>query len=47
MKKPTKGTLETQEARFLFNYQITPQTTTGVSPSELLLGHHSRCHLNV
>ena len=37
MKKPTDGMLETQVARFLFNYRITPQTTTGVSPSELLI----------
>ena len=36
------GTLETQVARFLFNYRIIPQTTTGVSPSELLFDHHLR-----
>ena len=46
MKKLTNGTLETRVARFLFNYRITPQTTTGVSPSELLLGRRLRCHLD-
>ena len=46
IKKLTNGTLETRVARFLFNYRITPQTTTGVSPSELLLGRRLRCHLD-
>ena len=46
MKKLTSGTLETRVARFLFNYRITPQTTTGVSPSELLFGHCLCCHLD-
>ena len=45
MKKLTNGTLETRVVRFLLNYQITPQTTTGVSLSELLLGHCLNCHL--
>ena len=46
MKKLTSGSLETRVARFLFTYRITPQTTTGNSPSELLLGRHLRCHLD-
>ena len=46
MKKLTIGSLETRVARFLFTYHITPQTTTGSSPSELLLGHRLRCHLD-
>ena len=46
MKKITAGSLETRVARFLFSYRITPQTTTGTSPSELLLGHRLRCHLD-
>ena len=46
MKKLTSGTLEARLARFLFNYRITPQTTTGVSPSELLFGCHLRCNLD-
>ena len=47
MKKLTSGTLETRVARFLFNYQITPQTVTGVSPYKLLFGCHLRCHLDL
>ena len=47
MKKLTSGTLETRGARFLFKYQITPQTTTGVAPSELLFGLHLHCHLDL
>ena len=47
MKKLTSGALETRVVRFLFNCRITPQTTTGVSPSELLFGHHLHCHLDL
>ena len=46
MKKLTSGSLETRVARFLFTYRITPHTTTGNSPSELLLGRRLRCHLD-
>ena len=35
--KLTDGTVQTKIARFLFNYKITSQSTTGISP-ELLLG---------
>ena len=37
MKKLTTGSLEARVARFLFTYRITPQTTTGTSPSEYYL----------
>ena len=33
MKKLTMGSLEARVARFLFTNRITPQTTTGTSPS--------------
>ena len=47
MKKLTIGSLETRVARFLVTYRITQQTTTGSSPSELLLDHQLRCrHLD-
>ena len=46
MKKLTTGSLEARVARFLFTYRITPQMTTGTPPSELLLGHRLRCHLD-
>ena len=47
MKKLTSGMLETQVARFLFNYQITPQKVTSVSPFKLLFGRHLCCHLDL
>ena len=31
----------------MFSYRSTPNTTTGVSPSELLFGHHIRTHLDL
>ena len=31
-------TLEARLSRFLFNYRITPQSSTGVSPAELMFG---------
>jgi len=37
LKKLKNGTLETRIQRFLFDYGITPHSTTGVSPASLLL----------
>ena len=48
LKKATTGTsLETRISRFLFQYRLTPHTTTGVSPAELLMNRrpHSRLDL--
>ena len=36
MKKMNGGSVETRVSRFLARYRITPQTSTGVSPAELL-----------
>ena len=38
MKRLFEGTIELKLARFLFNNRITPQSTTGMSPSELTFG---------
>ena len=46
VKKMTSGTLRNKLARFLFQYRITPQTTTGVSPAELLFGRRLRSRLD-
>ena len=46
-KKFTSATLETQVARFLFNYRMILQTTTGFSLSELLFDCHLCCHLDL
>ena len=47
MKKITTGSLGMRLARFLFTYRLTPHTTAGRSPAELLMGRHLRCHLDV
>ena len=47
MKKATEGDIETKLSRFLFHYRIMPQSTTGVSPAELLLKRKPRSHLNI
>ena len=31
----------------LRKYRLTPQSTTGISPSELLLGHHPKSRLDL
>ena len=36
MKKQLSGTIQTKLSRFLFHYRLTPHTTTGVAPAELL-----------
>ncbi len=47
LKKETVGDIEERLAKILFNYRITPQTTTGISPSELLLGRRPRSRLDL
>ena len=47
MKKMTEGSLQQKLARFLFHYRITPQTTTGVSPSQLLMNRELRSVLHL
>ena len=36
MKKMKEGTLQTKLSRFLFKYRLTPHSTTGIAPSELI-----------
>ena len=46
--KKTSGTpLEWQLCKFLFQYRITPHTTTGVSPAELLMSRKLRSKLDL
>ena len=47
LKKVTKGTINTRLAKILFVYCLTPQSTTGVSPSELLLIRRPHCRLDL
>ena len=47
MKKMNEGSVETCISQFLTRYRITPQTSTGVSLAELLLGRKPRSRLDL
>lgn len=47
LKKMKDGTLQTKISRFLFFYRTTPQSTTGMSPAELLFGRKLRSPLDL
>jgi hypothetical protein len=46
LKKQQSGNIQCKIDRFLFKYRSTPQSTTGVSPAELLLGRRPRHRLD-
>ena len=47
LKKVTRGSMKSRLAKVLFHYRLTPQTTTGISPSELLQGRRPRSRLDL
>ena len=47
LKKLSLGTLSDRISRMLLQYRITPHTTTGVPPAELLLGKKPRSRLDM
>jgi hypothetical protein len=47
LKKSSKDSLQTQLSRFLFRYRLTPHSTTGTAPAELLLSRRPRSHLDL
>ena len=47
LKKVTAGSVGERLARVLFAYRITPQSTTGMAPDELLLGRKMRTRLDL
>ena len=47
LKKVTVGSMNTRLAKVLFTYRITPHSTTGTSPAELLLGRRPRTRLDL
>ena len=47
LKKITRGSFRARLAQVLFSYRLTPQTTTGTSPAELLLGRRPRSRLDL
>ena len=46
-KKQAEGSLSDRIARMLFQYRITPHTTTGVAPAELLMGRKLKSRLDI
>ena len=42
MNKSTTGTINACMSCFLSQYRITPHSTMGISPAEMLLGHQPR-----
>ncbi|XP_029551127.1 uncharacterized protein K02A2.6-like [Salmo trutta] len=47
LKRMTGGTITTKLSRFLFQYRITPQTTTGQAPAVMLMGRRPKAHLDL
>ena len=47
LKKLDTGSLQSLISSFLFKYLVTPQTTTGISPAQLMMGHQLRSHLDL
>ena len=47
LKKETVGTMEERLAKVLLAYRTTPQSTTGVTPAELLQGRRIRTRLDM
>ena len=47
LKKLSGGSIVAKLDRFLFQYRLTPHSTTGTAPAELLLGRRPRCRLDL
>ena len=47
LKQINGNSVEEKLSRFLLKYRITPHTTTGIPPSELLMGHRLRSRLDL
>ena len=47
LKRSREGSLETRIQRFLFDYRITPHSTTGISPANLLMNRQPKSKLDL
>lgn len=47
LKKITQGSIRTRLAKILKAYRITPHSTTGLSPAEMLLGRRPKSRLDL
>jgi ribosomal protein L21E len=47
VKKTQGGSLQERLSKFLFKYRLTPHSTTGVAPSEMLMGRKLRSRLDL
>ena len=47
LRKATEGSLEDRLSQFLFRYRITPHSTTGSAPAQLLMGRLPRSRLDL
>ena len=47
LKRLKGGSLETRIQRFLFDYRITPHSTTGISPANLLMNRQPKSRLDL
>ena len=47
LKKVTDGTMSSRLAKVLFTYRVTPQSTTGLAPAEMLLGRRPHTRLDL
>jgi len=47
LKKNQQGSMKARLAKTLFSYRLTPQSTTGATPAELLLNRRPRSQLDL
>ena len=47
MQEGSDEDVQKQLSRFLFRYQSTPHSTTGLSPAEMLMGRRLHIHLDL
>ena len=46
-KRSRQGSINTRVSRFLFTYRMTPHSSTGISPAELMFGRKLHCQLDL